>query len=132
MKDRKKKKSGVQRLAGALEHAHTMEEVRKRYKEEFHVKTDVAADIAHAVFVGNQEAIYQAFKGQMLKGDAKVFSALANRAYGVKSVEPGVSTPRPLKMTIEVIGGNGNLPKPEIKGELAAPKEEPNAETPQG
>jgi Family of unknown function (DUF5681) len=45
-------------------------------------KRDLAADIARAIFEQDSEAITRAFAGELMKGNAKVFSALADRAYG--------------------------------------------------
>jgi hypothetical protein len=45
-------------------------------------KHDVASGIARAVFEGNEEAIYQALCKALLKGNPRVFVALAERAYG--------------------------------------------------
>jgi len=45
-------------------------------------KHDVASEIARAVFEGNEQAIYRAMCKVLLKGNPKVFQALADRAYG--------------------------------------------------
>lgn len=45
-------------------------------------KRDVASEIARAVFEGNEEAIYRALCKALLKGNPRVFLALAERAYG--------------------------------------------------
>jgi hypothetical protein len=45
-------------------------------------KRDVAAEIARAVFEGNEEAIYEALCKMLLKGNPRVSVALAERAYG--------------------------------------------------
>jgi hypothetical protein len=39
-------------------------------------------EIAHAAFEGNEEAIYKALCKMLLKGNPRVFIALAERAYG--------------------------------------------------
>jgi hypothetical protein len=51
------------------------------------LKRDVASEIARAVFEGNEEAIYRALRRALLKGNPRVFVALAERAYG-KLKEP--------------------------------------------
>jgi len=45
-------------------------------------KSDVASEIARAVFEGNEEAIYRALCKALLKGNPRLFVALAERAYG--------------------------------------------------
>ena len=45
-------------------------------------KRDLAAEIARAIFEKDAEAITRAFAAQLKKGNAKVFTALADRAYG--------------------------------------------------
>jgi CO/xanthine dehydrogenase Mo-binding subunit len=45
-------------------------------------KRDLAAEIARAIFEQNPEAITRAFTAELKKGNAKVFAALADRAYG--------------------------------------------------
>lgn len=45
-------------------------------------KHDVASEIARAVFEGNEEAIYRALCKALLKGNPRLFVALAERAYG--------------------------------------------------
>jgi hypothetical protein len=45
-------------------------------------KRDIAKLIARAVFENNQEALYNAFAGAALKGNAYCFQQLADRAYG--------------------------------------------------
>jgi len=45
-------------------------------------KRDVASDIARAAFEGNEEAICRALIKALLKGNPRVFVALAERAYG--------------------------------------------------
>ena len=45
-------------------------------------KRDVASEIARAVFEGNEEAIYRALCKALLKGNPRLFVALAERAYG--------------------------------------------------
>ena len=45
-------------------------------------KRDIAAEIARAIFEGDAEAIQRAYTAELLKGNAKVFAALADRAYG--------------------------------------------------
>jgi CO/xanthine dehydrogenase Mo-binding subunit len=45
-------------------------------------KRDLAAEIARAIFEQDSEAITRTFAAELKKGNAKVFSALADRAYG--------------------------------------------------
>ena len=45
-------------------------------------KGDLSSEIARAVFENNAEAIYHAMARQLIKGNAKVFAVLADRAYG--------------------------------------------------
>jgi hypothetical protein len=45
-------------------------------------KRDLSAEIAQAIFEKNPEAIYQAMLKAIKKGNPKVFSLLADRAYG--------------------------------------------------
>jgi len=45
-------------------------------------KRDLASEIAHAVFEGNEEAVRRAMAKALLKGNPRVFVALAERAYG--------------------------------------------------
>ncbi len=45
-------------------------------------RRDVAADLARAIFEKNEAVIYAAMMRAIKKGDAKVFSVLADRAYG--------------------------------------------------
>jgi hypothetical protein len=42
----------------------------------------MAAEIARAIFERDAEAIERVFAAALKKGDAKVFTALADRAYG--------------------------------------------------
>jgi poly-beta-hydroxyalkanoate depolymerase len=45
-------------------------------------KRDLAAEIARAIFEQDSEAITRAFAAELKKANAKVFTALADRAYG--------------------------------------------------
>ena len=45
-------------------------------------KRDLAAEIARAIFERDAEAIERVFAGELRKGNYKVFTALADRAYG--------------------------------------------------
>jgi hypothetical protein len=45
-------------------------------------KRDLAAEIARAIFEQEPEAITRVFAAELKKGNAKVFAALADRAYG--------------------------------------------------
>lgn len=45
-------------------------------------KRDLAAEIARAIFEHDAEAIERVFAAELLKGNSKVFTALADRAYG--------------------------------------------------
>ena len=45
-------------------------------------KRDLAAEIARAIFEQDSESITRAFAAELKKGNAKVFAALADRAYG--------------------------------------------------
>ena len=45
-------------------------------------KRDMAAEIARAIFERDAEAIERVFAAALRKGDANIFRALADRAYG--------------------------------------------------
>lgn len=45
-------------------------------------KRDLAAEIARAIFEQDSDAITRALTAELKKGNAKVFAALADRAYG--------------------------------------------------
>ena len=45
-------------------------------------KRDLAAEIARAIFEQDSEAITRTFAAELKKGNARVFAALADRAYG--------------------------------------------------
>ena len=45
-------------------------------------KGDLSSEIARAVFENNAEAIYYAMARQLMKGNARAFAVLADRAYG--------------------------------------------------
>lgn len=45
-------------------------------------KDDLSVQIARAVFENNAEAIYRGLARRLIKGDARVFKVLADRAYG--------------------------------------------------
>lgn len=45
-------------------------------------KRDLAAEIARAIFERDTEEIERAFTAELRKGNSKVFTALADRAYG--------------------------------------------------
>ncbi len=45
-------------------------------------KRDLAAEITRTIFEQDSEAITRALAAELKKGNAKVFSALADRAYG--------------------------------------------------
>lgn len=45
-------------------------------------KRDLAAEIARAIFERDAEAIERAFTAELRKGNPRVFTALADRAYG--------------------------------------------------
>ena len=45
-------------------------------------KRDLAAEIARAIFEQDSEVIARAFAAELKKGNSKVFTALADRAYG--------------------------------------------------
>ena len=59
------------------------------------VKGDTAAEIARAIFEGNEEAIYKAMLKALKKGSPKVFVALAERGFGKMTqnvVIPGIDS----------------------------------------
>lgn len=43
---------------------------------------DLAAEVAQAIFEGNPDAIYKAMLKALKKGNPKVYTALADRAFG--------------------------------------------------
>lgn len=45
-------------------------------------KRDLAAEIARAIFERDPEAIERVFAAELQKGNSRVFTALADRAYG--------------------------------------------------
>jgi Family of unknown function (DUF5681) len=45
-------------------------------------KRDLASELAKAIFENNSEAIYRGMARKLAKGDARLFKALADRAYG--------------------------------------------------
>lgn len=45
-------------------------------------RKDLSAEIAEAIFAEHGEEIYKAMLAKLLKGDAKVFTALAERPWG--------------------------------------------------
>jgi len=54
---------------------------------------DIEAEIARRVFEENADAIYQAMRKALLKGDPEVFAVLADRAFGKLSQKveiPGI------------------------------------------
>lgn len=67
-------------------------------------KRDYSAEIAAAVFEENPEEIYRAMRKAVLKGDSRVFTALADRAFGkVKTHVSDQNTP------VQVIIDNVNV-----------------------
>ena len=77
-------------------------------------KRDVASEIAQAIFEQDAEAILAVFSKALKKGDSRVFTALADRAYGKakKSVEHSGEDGGPIQTSISVLfvepnrGGN--------------------------
>jgi Family of unknown function (DUF5681) len=67
-------------------------------------KRDVASEIAQAIFEQDAEAILAAFSKALKKGDSRVFTALADRAYGKakKSVEHAGEDGGPIQTSISV------------------------------
>ena len=45
-------------------------------------KSDISSEIARAIFENNAEAIYHGMARRLAKGDARLFTVLAERAYG--------------------------------------------------
>lgn len=88
----------------ALKDCSSLAEVKRKYANKFKLPQDWAAEIARAVFVGNTDAIYQIFTKALLKGDPKVFTALANRAFGMPSQEVAFSQNKPLQVEINFLG----------------------------
>jgi hypothetical protein len=82
----------------------TLEETEQKFASELKAKTDVASQLAHAIILGNQHAIFEAFSKQLRKGDAKVLTALCNRAYGAPVELVNHEQAKPFKIEIEVIG----------------------------
>jgi len=79
-------------------------ETRAKHPELFRDRRDWAAELAHAVFVGNLDEIYQSLTESAKKGDPKTFTALANRAYGMPDQKVNVEQEKPFKLVIEYIG----------------------------
>jgi hypothetical protein len=75
-------------------------------------KRDLAAEIARAIFEQDSEAITRAFTAALKKGNARVFSALADRAYG---------KPR---QQIEFAGENGGPVQSTVVVEFVRTREE--------
>jgi hypothetical protein len=77
-------------------------------------KRDLAAEIARAIFERDAEAIRCTFTAELRKGNPKVFTALADRAYGKprQSLDFAADTggPGPVCVRVEFV-------KPEITGQ---------------
>lgn len=86
------------------EPALTLKQVERVFADKLKMRDDWAAEIAHACFVGNREAIYESFSRRLIMGDSRAFNALANRAYGLPRQELAFSQDKPFKLVIEYIG----------------------------
>lgn len=102
-----------------LKPSRTLAAVEEAFKRDLGIKKDWAAEIAHAIFVGNRDRIYDAFSRQLFKGDSRAFNALANRAYGMPSQELAFSQEKPFKLVIEFIGEKTEPETITIEGEAA-------------
>ena len=73
-------------------------------------KRDIAAEIARAIFERDTEAIERVFATELKKGNSRVFTALADRAYGKPrqsldfSAEDGESNPVRLEIVFVKTG----------------------------
>ena len=67
-------------------------------------KRDIASEIAQAIFEQDAEEILAVFSKALKKGDSRVFTALADRAYGKakKSVEHSGEDGRAIQTSISV------------------------------
>ena len=74
-------------------------------------KRDVAAEIARAIFERDAEAIERMFAVELQKGNYKVFTALADRAYGRPhqslDLSAGVGENKPACIRIEFVKTRG-------------------------
>jgi hypothetical protein len=66
--------------------------------------SDIAAEIADAIFVANPAPIYEAMLKKLLQGDSKVFSTLAARAYGEPLQEVINHQSKPFELVVTHIG----------------------------
>jgi hypothetical protein len=88
--------------------------VVEKFRKEFSIDRDVCAEIAHALFLGNKDAIYKAFGKQLLKGNIRVLEALANRAYGMPNQRVNVQA-APFKLEIVHVGSKQEPQTIEVK-----------------
>lgn len=72
-------------------------------------KRNMAAEIAQAIFERDAEAIERVFAAQLRKGNYRVFTALADRAYG-----------RP-RQSLDLLAGDGEHNTPCIRVEFVKP-----------
>jgi hypothetical protein len=98
--------------------------------QELGKKTDMAAEIADAIFAANPGPIYEAMLQKLLSGDSRVFQALASRAYGEPVQEVIQRQSRPFELVVTHIGRKGEAKV--IEGEVTQPESSgdlPPAET---
>ncbi len=69
-------------------------------------KRDLAAEIARAIFERDPDAIERAFAAELRKGNSKVFTALADRAYGKprQSIDFSASDGQETRIQIQWVG----------------------------
>ena len=69
-------------------------------------KHDIAAEIARAVFEGDEQAIRKAMKAQLKRGNSKAYAILAERGYGKlpQAVNVGGADGGPLVIEVRRIG----------------------------
>jgi len=67
-------------------------------------KKDLASEVAQAIFEGNPEAIYKAMLKALKKGNPKVYSALADRAYGKLTEKVENTGPLKVEVLVRMVG----------------------------
>lgn len=67
-------------------------------------KNDLAAEVAQAIFEGNPEAIYKAMLKALKKGNPKVYTALADRAFGKLTEKVENTGPLKVEVLVRMVG----------------------------
>lgn len=82
----------------------TLEQAEKVFEKELKLKKDWAAELATTCFVANQDRIFEAFSRGLLKGDPKVWTALANRAFGLPKQEVSFGQTEAFTVVVKHVG----------------------------